>query len=118
MPLRQITIIGTGLIGGSFGLAVKASGSGVRIIGCDRPHVLERAREMGALDSGNEDPAEAIKGSDLVLLATPVGTIIDLIDRIGPIAPPSCLITDVGRSKNESVESEGDLFGDQTGSSI
>ncbi|HKE31117.1 MAG TPA: prephenate dehydrogenase/arogenate dehydrogenase family protein [Candidatus Angelobacter sp.] len=115
MPLQQITIIGTGLIGGSFGLAVKASGSGVRIIGCDRPHVLERARKMGALDSGNEDPAEAIKGSDLILLATPVGTIIDLIERIGPIAPPNCLITDVGSTKQEIMERARAVFGADAG---
>ena len=115
MPLRQITIIGTGLIGGSFGLAVKASGSEARIVGCDRGHVLERARKMGALDSGNEDPAEAIKGSDLILLATPVGTIIDLIERIGPIAPPNCLITDVGSTKQEIMERVRAVFGDQAG---
>src|SRR5215472_14902156 len=115
MPLQQITIIGTGLIGGSFGLAVKASGSEARIVGCDRGHVLERARKMGALDSGNEDPAEAIKGSDLILLATPVGTIIDLIERIGPLAPPESLITDVGSTKQEIMERARAVFGDRAG---
>lgn len=112
---KQITIIGTGLIGGSFGMAVKASLPGVRIVGCDRAHVLERARKMGALDAGSEDPGEAVQGSDLILLATPVGTIIDLIERIGPIVPPSSLITDVGSTKVEILERARSVFGNQAG---
>jgi len=115
MPFSQITIIGTGLIGGSFGLALKASGNGSRIIGCDRAHVLERARKMGALDSGTEDPMEAVKRSELVLLATPVGSIIDLIERIGPVVPPSVLITDVGSTKQDIVERARAVFGSQVG---
>ena len=112
---KQITIIGTGLIGGSFGLAVKTFGNGVRVVGCDRAHVLERARKMGVLDSGTEDPVEAIKGSDLIVLATPVGTIIDLIERIGPIAPPHVLITDVGSTKHDVVERARAVFGNAVG---
>ena len=112
---KQITIIGTGLIGGSFGMAAKASWPGVRIVGCDRAHVLERARKMGALDAGSEDHVEAVQGSDLILLATPVGTIIDLIERIGPIVPPSALITDVGSTKVEIVDRARSVFGNQAG---
>ena len=112
---KQITIIGAGLIGGSFGLAAKASGNGSRIVGCDRAHVLERARKMGALDAGAEDPLEAVKGSDLVLLATPVGTIIDLIERIGPVIPPHVLITDVGSTKKDILERARAVFGSQVG---
>lgn len=112
---QQITIIGTGLIGGSFGLAVKAAGNGSRIVGCDRAHVLERARKMGALDSGTEDPLEAVKGSELILLATPVGSIIDLIERIGPVVPPGVLITDVGSTKQDIVERARAVFGSQVG---
>lgn len=111
----QITIIGTGLIGGSFGLAVKASGNGTRIVGCDRAHVLDRARKMGALDSGTEDPLEAVKGSDLILLATPVGSIIDLIERIGPVVSPDVLITDVGSTKHEILERARAVFGGRVG---
>lgn len=115
MPFEQITIIGTGLLGGSFGLALKAAGMQNRIVGCDRAHILERARKMGALDIGYEDPAEAIQGSDLILLATPVGTIIDLIERIGPIAPPDALITDVGSTKQEILERARAVFGSRVG---
>lgn len=115
MSFKQITIVGTGLIGGSFGLALKASGNGTRIVGCDRAHVLDRARKMGALDAGIEDPLEAVKGSDLILLATPVGAIIDLIERIGPVVPPHVLITDVGSTKREVLERARAVFGREAG---
>ena len=109
--INQITIIGTGLLGGSFALALKAAGIRSRIVGCDRAHVLDGARKMGALDAQTEDPAEAVRGSDLILLATPVGTIIDLIERIGPIAPPDALITDVGSTKQDILERARAVFG-------
>lgn len=114
MAFKQITIIGTGLIGGSFGLAVKALGGDSRVVGCDRAHVLDRARKMGAIDHGVEDPAEAIQGSDLILLATPVGTIIDLIERIGPVASTEALITDVGSTKQEILNRAQAVFGGNT----
>jgi prephenate dehydrogenase len=68
---------------------------------------------MRAIDSGTEDPIEAIAGSDLIVLATPVGGIIDLIERIGPITPPNALITDVGSTKKEIIERARAVFGDQ-----
>jgi prephenate dehydrogenase len=110
---KQITIIGTGLIGGSLGLALKAAGFGGKIVGCDRRAVLDRARSMRAIDLGTEDPVEAVAGSDLIVLATPVGGIIDLIERIGPIAPPESLITDVGSTKKEILERARAVFGDK-----
>jgi prephenate dehydrogenase len=112
MAFRQITIIGTGLIGGSLGLAVKAAGFGGKIVGCDRQAVLDRARPMRAIDLGTEDPVEAIQGSDLIVLATPVGAIIDLIERIGPLASPNALITDVGSTKKEIVDRARSVFGE------
>ncbi|HET9165388.1 MAG TPA: prephenate dehydrogenase/arogenate dehydrogenase family protein, partial [Candidatus Angelobacter sp.] len=113
MAFKQITIIGTGLVGGSLALALKAAGFGGKIIGCDRKAVLDRARAMRAIDMGSEDPVEAITGSDLIILATPVGGIIDLIERIGPIAPPDALITDVGSTKKEILDRARAVFGDK-----
>jgi prephenate dehydrogenase len=113
MAFRQITIIGTGLIGGSLGLALKAAGFGGKVVGCDRSAVLDRARGMRAIDLGTEDPIEAVTGSDLIVLATPVGGIIDLIERIGPIVPPDALITDVGSTKKEIIERARSVFGDK-----
>ena len=111
MPFKQITIIGTGLIGGSFGLAVKAAGFTGKIIGCDRQVALDRARGMQAIDLGSEDPVEAVQGSDLIVLATPVGAIIDLIERIGPLAPSDALITDTGSTKKEILDRARAVFG-------
>src|SRR5262249_34447130 len=113
MPFKQITIIGTGLIGGSVGLALKAAGYSGKINGCDRQTVLDRAGAMRAIDGGSEDPVEAIQGSDLIVLAAPVGAIIDLIERIGPLAPKDALITDTGSTKKEILERARSVFGDK-----
>jgi prephenate dehydrogenase len=115
MPIRQITIIGTGLIGGSFGLALKKHRFPGRIIGCDRPAVLERAREKGAIDEGRNDPSDAARGSQVVLLATPVGAILDLMARLGPALPPKTLLTDVGSTKAEVLARAAALFGKNAG---
>src|SRR5437016_5764187 len=86
---------------------------GSRIIGCDRPDVLARALKMGAIGTAIEDPVQAVKGSDLIFLATPVGTIIDLIERIGPVVSPGALITDAGSTKKEITERARTVFGDR-----
>ncbi len=104
MAFKQVTIVGTGLIGGSLGLALKKRRLARRIIGCDRAPVLERAQDCGAIDSGTPNPADASRGSDLVVLATPVISILDLIARLGPALPPKTLMTDVGSTKTEIVQ--------------
>jgi prephenate dehydrogenase len=111
MAIRQITIIGTGLIGGSFGLALKKRRFGGRIVGCDRAPVLKRARDKGAIDSGNTDPAEAVRDSQVVLLAAPVGEIIELIKRLGASLPPKTLLTDVGSTKAAVLAAPAAVFG-------
>ena len=96
MAFKQVTIIGTGLIGGSLGLALKKRRLAGRIIGCDRAPVLERAKDCGVIEAGTTNPADAVRGSDLVVLATPVIAILDLIGRLGPVVPAKTLVTDVG----------------------
>ena len=113
--IRQITIVGAGLIGGSFALAARQAGFRGRLIGCDRDPVLEQARRKGAIDAGCADPTKAARGSDLILLATPVGAIIDLIERIGPTAPAGSLLTDVGSTKVEIAARARAVFGQQAG---
>jgi prephenate dehydrogenase len=117
MPFKQVTIIGTGLIGGSLGLALKKRHLAGRIIGCDRAPVLEKAEQCGAIDidSGTTNPADAVRGSDLVVLATPVIPILDLIGRLGPALPPKTLVTDVGSTKAEVVERAAKSFGRNAG---
>jgi len=103
MSIRQITIIGTGLIGGSLGLALKKGGFRGKIVGCDSAQALARAKRARAIDLGLTDPVEASQGSDVVVLATPVGTIIDLIERLSPRLSLKTLLTDVGSTKSEIV---------------
>lgn len=111
MAIRQITIIGTGLIGGSFGLALKGHGFHGRIVGCDRSATLERAQKKGAIDHGFTNPSDAVRNSQLVMLATPVGGIIDLIEYLGRGLSPRTLLTDVGSTKVEIVRRARDVFG-------
>lgn len=115
MSIRQITIIGTGLVGGSLALALKKHRFAGRIIGCDRAPVLERARSKAVIDDGHTNPADAIRGSQIIVLATPVSGIIDLIDRLGPALPPKTLLTDVGSTKAEVLARAKSVFHRNTG---
>jgi prephenate dehydrogenase len=111
MPLRQITIIGTGLIGGSLGLALRKKKFAGRIVGCDREAALENARDRGAIDKGIPNPADSVRGSDIVVLATPVLAIIDLMQQLGPALPAKTLLTDVGSTKAAVAERAEKVFG-------
>lgn len=111
IQFRQITVIGTGLIGGSFALAAKKAGFRGKIIGCDSTLVLGRAKKFGAVDLAIADPIQACEGSDLVVLATPVGGIIELIEKLAPHLSPATLLTDVGSTKSEIVRVAKRAFG-------
>jgi prephenate dehydrogenase len=115
MPIRQITIIGTGLIGGSVALAFKKHKFPGTIIGCDREPVLKRAALAGVIDASQARPSQAIQGSQLVILATPVLSIMDLIDRLGPALPAGTLLTDVGSTKAEISFRARAVFGKNVG---
>jgi prephenate dehydrogenase len=115
MAIRQITIIGTGLIGGSFALALRKRRFAGRIVGCDRESVLKRAKMCGAIDHGFAEPADAVRGSQLVVLATPVLAIVDLIGRLGRAQPASTLMTDVGSTKSVVAEQALNIFGKNAG---
>jgi prephenate dehydrogenase len=115
MPFKQVTIIGTGLIGGSLGLALRKRHLVARVIGCDRAPILERAQECGAIEGGTTNPADAVRGSDLVVLATPVLPILDLISRLGPMLPAKTLVTDVGSTKVDVVQHAAKSFGRSAG---
>lgn len=115
MAIRQITIIGTGLIGGSLALALRKKKFAGRIVGCDREGTLERARMRGAIDAGTVNPGDAVHGSQLVVLATPVLAICDLIDRLGPALASKTLLTDVGSTKTAVVDRAVKVFGKSAG---
>ena len=112
--IKSVTIIGTGLIGGSFGLALKKRRFPGRIVGCDRAPILEKARKKGAIDAGFTNPADAVRGSTVVLLATPVGAIIELIGQLGPALPLATLLADVGSTKAEVMAQATRIFGKET----
>jgi prephenate dehydrogenase len=112
MSIRQITIIGTGLIGGSFALALRKRKFAGRIIGCDRESALLRAKMCGAIEQGFSEPADAVRGSQVVVLATPVLATIDLIGRLGPALPAKTLVTDVGSTKAAVARRALHVFGD------
>ncbi len=111
MAIRQITIIGTGLIGGSFALALRRRKFAGRIVGCDREAALKRAKMCGVIDNGFCEPIDAVRGSQLVVLATPVLAIVDLIRRLGSGLPPSTLLTDVGSTKAAVAQQALEVFG-------
>ena len=96
---HRISIVGLGLIGGSWGLALRSHGfQGVRI-GCDRPEVLKRALAAGAIDEAREDATDAVSDADLVILAAGVGGILDLLPRLSRAVSHRALVTDVGSTK-------------------
>ncbi len=111
MKIQQITIIGTGLIGGSFALALKKHGFAGRVVGCDKKDVLAKAKKRKAIDASVTEPAEAAAESDVVVLAAPVGQIMDLIERVGPRLGPRALMTDVGSTKVEILARARAVFG-------
>ncbi len=115
MPIRQITIIGTGLIGGSLALALRKRRFAGRIVGCDRESALQKAKMLGVIDRGFAEPADAVRGSQLVVLATPVLAIVDLIGRLGPGLPATTLLTDVGSTKAAVAEQAQSVFGKNAG---
>lgn len=89
---RAVTIYGAGLIGGSLALALRKYRPGLKVWGVDAPDVLDRARQLGIVDGG---PAG---NPDLIILATPVGQILRLIDEL---PQNSALVLDVGSTKLE-----------------
>jgi prephenate dehydrogenase len=98
---RRVVIVGTGLIGGSWGLALDAAGfRGVRV-GVDRPAVLARAVQRRAIDEAEENLDVAIRGADLIVLALPVADVSARIEPIARRAEPSVLVTDVSSVKTE-----------------
>src|SRR3974377_2482130 len=118
MPIRQITIVGTGLIGGSLALALRHSGFAGTIVGCDKRSVLETATERKAIDRAEADLERAVVGSDVIVFATPVGTILSQFEAVAPILPATTLITDTGSTKQKLVERARMVFGDEAGKRV
>jgi prephenate dehydrogenase len=96
--MKTLAIVGTGLIGASFGLAIRKAVFAGSIVGVSSPRALADAQEMGAIDRGGT-LAEAAAEADLIFLAQPIGRILDTIRHLDPLVRPDALITDAGSTK-------------------
>ncbi len=100
MDFKNITIVGIGLIGSSFALALKASGFGGKITGIGRNRKnLIKAKKLGIIDSYTTEYAEGVKDADLILLAVPVGRFEKIIKGIREDIKKGVIVTDVGSVK-------------------
>jgi prephenate dehydrogenase len=81
-PFSRVAVLGTGLIGGSFALAVRQHFPEVEIAGWDRAEVLEQARARGAITQGSTELTAVLRGAELVYLALPVGMILEMLPAV------------------------------------
>lgn len=103
--LRKVAVIGVGLIGGSFALALRRSGFAGPTAGFDRDRsALERAAGLHAIDEIAESVSEAVRGADLVIVAVPVRAIGGVLHDVGLALDPNAVVTDVGSTKVEVVD--------------
>lgn len=97
----RIAIVGVGLIGGSLGMAWRSRGVASEVVGVTRREAtISEAIAMGAIDKGTTDPALGVQGADVVVIATPVGTIAPMVRSIAPSLKPGTIVTDVGSTKS------------------
>lgn len=100
----RIAIAGVGLIGGSFGLALKAAGHAGEIVGLGRDRArLDLAVERGAIDRGETDAAAAVADADVVLLAVPMGSMRPVLAALAPGLGGDTVVTDAGSVKGSFV---------------
>src|SRR3990172_6000041 len=101
---EKITVLGVGLIGASFSLAMKKAGLCGKVTGFGRNREnLKKAAERGIIDSFEADPASACAGSDLVLFSTPVGSFLDLARQASSSFKKGAIVTDAGSVKGGLV---------------
>jgi prephenate dehydrogenase len=100
--LRTVAIVGVGLIGGSFGLALKKAGFMGEILGVSSEAAIAEALRRGAIDRGLP-LAEAVSQADLIYLAQPIGRIMDTLRRLDGLVKDDALITDAGSTKSAIV---------------
>ena len=109
--IERIAILGTGLLGTSVGLALRAAGFGGAITGWNRgAEGAQTALAAKAIDSIAADPLQAARESDVTLLAVPIYATLDLMEQLGPILGCDHLVTDVGSTKRKICEAAARLF--------
>ena len=102
---QQLGVIGCGLMGGSFALALKRAGLVKRVIGYSKsPSTTERAKKLGVIDVAAESALLAVSGSDIVLIAVPVAATETTFKAIRHLVEPGVLFMDVGSTKRDVVD--------------
>ena len=110
--IKQLTVFGVGLIGGSLAMALRRAGVCDKIVGCSRSAShLQRAVELGVIDEFALDPAAAVKSADIILLAVPLGAMEGILREIANAIPPGAIVTDAGSSKASVVAAADRAFG-------
>ena len=102
--IDRLVVIGVGLIGGSFALALKEAGAVRHVTGVGRTRAnLDAALERGVIDEACADAAEAVRDADLVLIATPVGQMPEVMAQIAPALSGRTVVTDGGSTKQDVI---------------
>ena len=116
---EQLGLIGCGLMGGSFALALKKAGLVKRVVGYSQsPSTTQRARQLGVIDVEAPSAPQATEGADLVLLAVPVAATEATLQSIQHLVTPRMLIMDVGSTKTDVVQAARAALRDQIGSFV
>jgi prephenate dehydrogenase len=106
--IERLAVIGVGLIGGSFALALKRAGAVSVVTGCGRSKDnLKEALEMGAIDDATTDPEQAVSGAEVVMLSVPLRSMAPLAKTMGHALKPGAIVTDAGSAKEIVL---GELF--------
>ena len=101
---QRVTIIGLGLIGGSIGLALHRARAAQQVMGYDLGKgVSDRARKIGAIDQAFSTLTDAVRGAELVVLATPVGAMRALLQNLSTAVTPGTVVTDVASTKVQVI---------------
>lgn len=112
MLIRQLTIIGVGLIGGSLARALRAAGAVETVVGAGRSaEHLAKAQELGVIDRYSTDLAAAVDGADVVVVGVPLGAMRPVFAAIRPALRPDAVLTDVGSGKGSVVADARAAFG-------
>ncbi|WP_334130400.1 prephenate/arogenate dehydrogenase family protein [Sneathiella sp.] len=108
VKFKRLALIGIGLIGSSIARGVRRHNLAAEIVCAARTADTRRvAKEIGIVDAAYENPADAVKGADLVILCTPVGTYATLAEQIAPFLEKGAIVTDVGSVKGAVVKAVG-----------
>lgn len=117
MPeFNKVVVFGVGLIGGSFALALKAAGQVEEVVGFGRSLAsLTLALDLGIIDRVGANAGQEVADADLVLIATPVAQMPEIMARIAPYLGPQTLLTDAGSTKTDVVAAARAHLGDKLG---